>query len=98
MAVPSRLLDEQQRRSEKFCKLLAELKSEMISLSDSIRHQLESVLARRLESVAVDGDDVGHTTWIKHRIETGNRLLFIEKLALYPTRVAFSCRELNRQL
>ena len=43
----------------------------MISLSYAILDQLVSVLARQLNAFAVDDDDVGHTTLIEHRIETG---------------------------
>ena len=64
MAVLTRLPDEQERRRDKLCKLLAELKIELISVSDSIPHQLVSVLARPLDAFAVDDDDVGHTTLI----------------------------------
>ena len=70
VAVPTRLPDEQERRREKLCKVLAELKIDLISVSDAIRHQLVSVLARRLVALAVDDDDVGHTTLNEHRIET----------------------------
>ena len=78
-AVPTRLPDEQERRREKLCKVLAELKIELISVSDAIRHQFVSVLARRLDAFAVDDDNVGQTTLFEHRIETGNRLPFRQK-------------------
>ena len=64
VVVPTRLPDEQARRREKLCKVLAELKIDLISVSDSIRHQLFSVLARLLDAFAVDDYDVGHTTLI----------------------------------
>ena len=74
MAVPTRLPDEQERRREKLCKVLAELKIELISVWDAIRPQLVSVLARRLDAFAVDDDHVGQTSLIEHRIETGNSI------------------------
>ena len=59
VVVPTRLHDEQARRQEKLCKLLAELKIDLISISESIRHQVVSVLERRLDAVAVEDDDLG---------------------------------------
>ena len=99
MAVPTRLPDEQALRREKLCKVLAELKINLISVSDSIRHQLLSVLARRLDVFAVDDDDVGHTTLIEHRIETGTSLPLSQRARLVPyARRIFIERELNRLL
>ena len=99
MAVPTRLPDEQERRREKLCKMLAELKIDLISVSDAIRHQLVSVLARRLDAFAVDDDDVGHTTLIEHRIETGNSLPFRQRARPVPyARRIFIERELNSLL
>ena len=68
VAVPTRLPDEQERRQEKLSKVLAELKIDMISVRDSIRHQLVSVLARRLDAFAGVDDDVWYTTLIEHGI------------------------------
>ena len=99
MAVPTRLADEQERTREKLCKVLAELKIDLISVSDAIRHQLVSVLARRLDALAVDDDDVGHTTLIEHRIETGNSLPFRQRARPVPyARRIFIERELNSLL
>ena len=66
------------------CKVLAELNIYLISLSDTIRHQVLSVLARRYDAFAVDDDDVGYTTLIEHRIETGKSLLFRKKARPVP--------------
>ena len=57
--VPARLPDEQERRREKLCNLLAELKIDLISVRSSIRHQVMSILARGLDAGAVDDDDTG---------------------------------------
>ena len=88
VSIPTRLPDEQERRREKLCKVLAELKIDLISFSDSIRHQLVSVLARRLDAFAGDDDDVCHTTLIEHRIETGNSLPFRQRARPVP----YACR------
>ena len=40
VAVPTRLPDEQERMREKLCKVLAELKIDLISVSDAIKHNL----------------------------------------------------------
>ena len=74
MAVPTGLPYVQEHRREKLCKVLTELKIDLISVSDSILHELVSVWARRLDASAGDDDDVGYTTLIEHRIETGNSL------------------------
>ena len=84
VVVPTRLRDEQERRREKLCKVLAEVKIDFIPVSHSIRHQVVSVLARRLDSFAVDDDDGGHTTLIEHRIETGNSLPFRQRARPVP--------------
>ena len=84
VSVTTRLPDEQERRCEKLCKVPAEVKIELISVSDSIRHQLVNVLARRLDAFAVDDDDVCHTTLIEQRIETGNSLPFRERARTVP--------------
>ena len=76
VVVPTRLPDEHARRREKLCKVLAELKIDLISVTDSISHQLLRVLAQRLDAFALDDDVVGHTPLIEHRIETGNSLPF----------------------
>ena len=99
VGVPTRLSDEQERRREKLCKVLAEKKFVLICVSDSIRHQLMSVLARRLDAFAADDDDVGYTTVREHRIETRNSLPFRQKNR--PARYArrnFIERALNRLL
>ena len=78
---------------------MAELKIDLISVSDAIRHQLVSVLARRLDAFAVDDDNVGQTTLFEHRIETGNRLPFRQKGRPVPyARRIFIERELKRLL
>ena len=53
--IPTHLHEEQDRRSEKLRIVLAELKIDLISLSESNPHQRLSVLARRLDSFS--GDD-----------------------------------------
>ena len=76
VAVPTQIPDAQERRREKLCKVLADLKIDMIFVSDPIRHQLLSILARRIDALAVADVDVGHTMLIEHRIETFNSLPF----------------------
>ena len=79
--------------------MLAELKIELISVRDAVRHQLVSVLARRLDAFAVDDDDVGHTALIEHRIETGNSMPFRQRARPVPdARSIFIERELARLL
>ena len=46
MAVTTRFPDEQERRREKFCKVISELKIDLISVSDAMKHHLVSVLAQ----------------------------------------------------
>ena len=46
VVVPTGLPDEQERRREKLCKVLAELKIDLISVSDSIRQQVVRVMSR----------------------------------------------------
>ena len=77
----------------------AELKIDLISVSDAIKHQLVSGLARRLDAFAVDDEDVGHTTLIDLRIETGNSLPFRQtaRPVPYAPRI-FTERQLNRLL
>ena len=58
VAVPTRLPDEQERRRNKLCNVLAEQKIELISVSDTIRHQVVRFFARRLDGFAVDDEDV----------------------------------------
>ena len=93
MAVPTRLSDEQERRREKLCKVLAELKIDLISVSEAIRHQLVSVLARRLDAFAVDDDDVGHTTLIDIELRRTTAYPSDKGHARYPTRLASLSRE-----
>ena len=62
VAIPTGLPDEQERRCEKLCKVLEELKIDWISVRDAIKNQLVSVLARGHEAFAVEDDDVRHTT------------------------------------
>ena len=78
---------------------VAELKIYLISVSDSIRHQLVSVLARGLEAFGVRDDEVEDTTLIEHRIGTGNSLPFREwaRQLLYAHRI-FIERDLDRLL
>ena len=79
--------------------VLAELKIDLISVSDSFRHQLVSVLAPRLDAFAGDDDAIGHTTLIEHRIETGNSIPFrhTARPVPYSRRILIE-RELNRLL
>ena len=64
VVVPTRLPDEQARRREKLWKVLAELKIDLISVRDSNRHQVVSLLGRRLDAFPVEDNDVGHTSLI----------------------------------
>ena len=99
VAVPTRLPDEQDRRRDKLWKVLPELKIELISVSDEMRHSLVAVLAGGQDAFAVDDNDVGHTTLIQHRIETGNSQPFREMARPVPyARRIFIERELNRLL
>ena len=91
--LPTRLPDEQNGRLEKLRKVQAELKIDLISVKDSIQHQLVGVLARLLDAFAVDDEDVGHTTLIEYQIEAGNRIPFGLGLHKSRTRVAFFARE-----
>ena len=99
VVVQTRLPVEQERRREKLCNLLAELKIDLISVSDSIRHKIMLVLARGLDAFAVDDDDVGHSTLIEHRIEMSNSLPFRQRARPVPyTRRIFIERELSSLL
>ena len=80
-------------------KCVGGVKIDLISVSDAVRHQLVSVLARRLDAFAVDDDDVGPTALIEHRIETGNSLPFRQMARPVPyARRIFIERELARLL
>ena len=99
VVVQTRLPEEQERRREKLCNMMGELKIDLISVSDSILHELVSVWARRLDASAGDDDDVGYTTLIEHRIETGNSPPFRQQARPIPyLGHIFIDRELNRQL
>ena len=74
---------------------MLELKIEMISVSESIRHQLLSVLARSHHTLAVADDEPGQKTLIEHSIETGHRPPFSQKARTYRVRVDFLSRALD---
>ena len=79
VAVPRRLAEERERRRDMLCKFMAEMKIEMNAVSDSIGHQLFSVLARGLRGFAVDHNAFGHSSLSEHRIETGNSLAYRQR-------------------
>ena len=84
VVVPKRLPDEQARTSEKLCIVLAELKINLISVSDSILHQLVCVLAGRLDAFPVADDAEGHTALIEHRIERVDSLPLRQRARQVP--------------
>ena len=79
--------------------MLAELKIVLISVSDSIPHQVVSVLARLLYAFAADDDAVARTILSEHHIEASNSLPFRQKARPVPyAPPIFTERVLNRLL
>ena len=66
VAVTTCLAEEEERRREKLCKVLAEMKIDLISLSESIPQQLMKVLSLLLDGFAVADDDMWYTTLKEH--------------------------------
>ena len=76
--------------------MIAELNIKIISISESIRYQLVSVLVRRLDAFAVEDDYLGHIPLKEDRFETGNGIYFRQRARPVPyARRIFIERGLN---
>ena len=56
---PTSLPDEQERKRKNPCKVRTELKIDLLSETEPIRHEFLSLLARGLDDLAVTDDDYG---------------------------------------
>ena len=92
-AIPTQLPQQQINHREKLRAVLIDLKLNEIELAPELKHELISVIERRLDAFATNDDDVGKTNLIEHKIETGTSTPFKVRGRIVP----FASREFVEQ-
>ena len=78
-------------RRERLQLLLEELNVDSVVATDAVNHNVIAIVSRRVDAFALDDNDIGHTTFVEHRIETRTSSPFRERESsthsLCPTEV-----------
>ena len=97
MVLSAQLSPEQTARREHLQRLLQELNIDSVGAPDAVKHDVIEIVSRRVDAFALDDNDIGHTTLVEHRIETGNSIRFRQGARPIPyARRKFVEEELQR--
>ena len=97
MGLPVHLPREPVAQDERIRRLLLELNIDNVAAADAAMHGLIATVIRWIGALAVDDNDIGNSTLIEHRIETGSSLPFKQKSRPIPSaRRKFREEELQR--
>ncbi len=81
---PEAFKTELNNREEKLQTILSELKVSELKINNTTKQKLIKIVSENLNAFAASDDDLGHTTVCQHKINTGDKPPFRERLEISP--------------